>query len=142
MDYETYLYYLYKNNIENLEVEKQNMKRRITGDKKSIAKDIAILYTGGLLIVVGIYGMYYFAPEIKDLIKNDEVIRVSAIKSVILLKGSFSISLIGLIASLYGKAKVKLDRDDYNYHKDQLNKIEDVIKKEKEIPKKRYLLNQ
>ena len=139
MDYETYLYYLYRNNIANLEVEKQNMERRITGDKKDMAKDLAIIGGSVVLTGVGIYGMYFFAPEIIDLIKNDEVIRVSAIKSAILLQGSFSTSLIGLIASLYGKAKIKLDWDDYNYHKDKLNKIVDVIKEKKEIPKKMVL---
>jgi len=139
MDYETYLYYLYRNNIANLEVEKQNIERRITGYKKNIAKDMALIGGSVVLTGVGIYGMYYFAPEIIDLIKNDEVIRVSAIKSAILLQGSFSTSLIGLIASLYGKAKIKLDWDDYNYHKDKLNKIVDVIKEKKEIPKKMVL---
>ena len=139
MDYETYLYYLYRNNIANLEVEKQNMERRITGDKKDMAKDLAIIGGSVVLTGVGIYGMYFFAPEIIDLIKNDEVIRVSAIKSAILLQESFSTSLIGLIASLYGKAKIKLDWDDYNYHKDKLNKIVDVIKEKKEIPKKMVL---
>jgi len=139
MDYETYLYYIYKNNIANLEVEKQNMERRIKGDKKSIAKDMALIGGSVVLTGVGIYGMYYLAPEIIDLIKNDEVLRVSTIKSAILLQGSFSTSLIGLITSLYGKAKIKLDREDYTYHKDMLNKIEDVIKEEKEIPKKMVL---
>lgn len=139
MDYETYLYYLYRNNIANLEVEKQNIERRITGYKKNIAKDMALIGGSVVLTGVGIYGMYFFAPEIIDLIKNDEVIRVSAIKSAILLQGSFSTSLIGLIASLYGKAKIKLDWDDYNYHKDKLNKIVDVIKEKKEIPKKMVL---
>ena len=139
MDYETYLYYLYRNNIANLEVEKQDIERRITGYKKNIAKDMALIGGSVVLTGVGIYGMYFFAPEIIDLIKNDEVIRVSAIKSAILLQGSFSTSLIGLIASLYGKAKIKLDREDYTYHKDMLNKIKDVIKEEKEIPKKMVL---
>lgn len=131
MNYKDYLNNLYRNNIANLEVEKQNMERRITEYKKNMAKDMALIAGSVVLTGVGIYGMYYFAPEIIDLIKNDEVIRVSTIKSVILLQGALSTSLIGVIVFLYGKAKIKLDWVEYNYSKDNLNKIAEVIEKEK-----------
>lgn len=85
MGYEDYLNYLYRKKC--LEQEKENIERRITGDKKDMAKDLALIGGSVVLTGVGIYGMYYFAPEIIDLIKNDEVIRVSTIKSAILLQG-------------------------------------------------------
>ena len=141
MNYKAYLDHLYRNNIANLEVEKQNMERRITGYKKNMGIDIALIGGSVVLTGVGIYGMYYFAPEIRDIIINDEVIRVSTIKSVILLEGAFCTSLIGLIAFFYGKAKIKLDWDEYNYSKDKLNKIAEVIeeKEEAETPKEKVL---
>lgn len=140
MDYETtYLNYIYRNNIANLEVEKENIERRITGDKKDMVKDLAIIGGSIVLTGAGIYGINYFAPEIVDLIINDELIRVSAIKSALLLQGAFSTSLIGLLAFFYGKAKIKLDWDDYNYRKDELNKIVEVIEKEKEKGKEKIL---
>ena len=141
MNYKAYLDYLYRNNIANLEVEKENIERRITGYKKNMGIDIALIGGSVVLTGVGIYGMYYFAPEIRDIIKHDEVIRVSTIKTVILLQGAISTSLIGLIAFFYGKAKIKLDWDEYNYSKDKLNKIAEVIeeKKEAETPKEKVL---
>ena len=130
MGYEDYLNYLYRKKC--LEQEKETIERRITGDKKNMAKDIAII--GGCAVITGasIFGICYLGHDIINAYLNDEVIRASfRIK-----EGLFGTSISGAIAggfiTIPSVEKLKYDFESYKVHKGQLKMINTKIENEKE----------
>ena len=122
----------YGNNEEYLEVEKENIGKRITGDKKKMAQDLALIGGSVLLTGVSIFGVCYLGPDILKAYLNDEVITTSFRIREALLGTSFSGVIIGGFCTIPSTVKIKRDFKDYKFHKGQLKEINTKIEKEKE----------
>ena len=122
----------YRNNIKCLEQEKENIERRITGDKKDMAKDLAII--GGCVVITGasIFGICYLGPDIFKAYLHDEVIRASFRIKEGIFGTSISGAIAGGIITIPSVEKLKYDFESYKVHKGQLKNINTKIENEKE----------